>query len=79
MVVSPTVSMKRTGMANFQTASFATFNDDALTALLAGFAANSMGSFVKGLTPLRASVVGLFTTDILTKPGMTHSVDGAIQ
>jgi hypothetical protein len=44
-----------------------------LTDLLAGLAANSIGSFVKGFTPLRASVAGLFTTDILAKPGMTNS------
>src|SRR6059058_5840736 len=58
-----------------QTASLATFRGDALTDLLAGLAANSIGSFVKGFTPLRASVPGLFTTDILTKPGMTNSPD----
>src|SRR6202048_3323017 len=58
-----------------QTASLATFSGDALTDLLAGLAANSIGSFVKGFTPLRASVAGLFTTDILTKPGMTNSPD----
>lgn len=45
----------------------------ALTDLLAGLAANSIGSLVKGLTPLRASVAGLFTADILAKPGMTNS------
>src|SRR5881394_1348975 len=54
-----------------QTASLATFSGAALTDSLAGLA--SMGSFVKGLTPLRASVAGLFTTDILAKPGMTNS------
>ena len=58
-----------------QTASLATFNGDALTVLLAGLAANSIGSFVNGLMPLRASVAGLLTTDILTKPGMTNSPD----
>src|ERR1700731_4896957 len=58
-----------------QTASLATSRGDALTDLLAGLAANSIGSFVKGLIPLRASVAGLFTTDILTKPGMTNSPD----
>jgi hypothetical protein len=58
-----------------QTASLATFRGDALTDLLAGLAANSIGSFVKGFTPLRASVAGLFTTDILAKPGMTNSPD----
>src|SRR6478752_4804700 len=58
-----------------QTASFTTFRGDALTDLLAGLAANSIGSFVKGFTPLRASVAGLFTTDILTKPGMRNSPD----
>jgi hypothetical protein len=50
-----------------QTASLATFRGDALTDLLAGLAANSMGSFVKGFTPLRASVASLCTTDILAK------------
>lgn len=55
------------------TASLVTLSGDALTDLLAGLAANSIGSFVKGLTPLRASVAGLFTTDILTKRGMTNS------
>src|SRR3954452_15561736 len=58
-----------------QTASLATFRGDALTDLLAGLAANSIGSFVKGFTPLRASVAGLFTIDILTKPGTTNSPD----
>src|SRR6478752_401927 len=58
-----------------QTASLATFRGDALTDLLAGLAANSIGSFVKGFTPLRASIAGLFTTDILTKPGMRNSPD----
>src|SRR5665647_2624131 len=58
-----------------QTVSLATFRGDALTDLLAGLAANSIGSFVKGFTPLRASVAGLFTTDILAKPGMTNSPD----
>ena len=58
-----------------QTASLATFRGDALTDLLAGLAANSMGSFVKGFTPLRASVASLCTTDILAKPGMTNSPD----
>src|SRR6267154_6732594 len=41
-----------------QTASLATFRGDALTDLLAGLAANCMGSFVNGFTPLRASVAG---------------------
>src|SRR4051794_16228326 len=58
-----------------QTASLATFRGDALTDLLAGLAANSIGSFVKGFTPLRASVAGLLTTDIFAKPGMTNSPD----
>ena len=58
-----------------QTASLTTFSGAALTDLLAGLAANSIGSFVNGFTPLRASVAGLFTTDILTKPGMTNSPD----
>jgi len=43
--------------------------------LLAGLAANCIGSLVKGLMPMRASVAGLFTTDIFTKPGMTNSPD----
>src|SRR6266481_627795 len=58
-----------------QTASLATFNGDALTVLLAGLAANSIGSLVNGLMPLRASVAGLLTTDIFTKPGITNSPD----
>src|ERR1700687_1160578 len=58
-----------------QTASLATFRGDALTDLLAGLAPNSIGSFVKGFTPLRASGAGWFTTDILAKPGMTNSPD----
>src|SRR5438477_5360528 len=58
-----------------QTASLATFSGDVLTDLLAGFAANSIGSFVKGFTPLRASVAGLCTTDIFAKPGITNSPD----
>jgi hypothetical protein len=39
-----------------QTAFFAAFRGEALTVLLAGLAANSIGSLVKGLIPLRASV-----------------------
>src|SRR5260370_38947162 len=58
-----------------QTASLATFNGDALTVLLAGLAANSIGSFVNGLMPLRASVAGLLTTDNFTKPRMTNPPD----
>ena len=46
--------------ASRYTSSFATFYADALTDLLAGLAANSTGSFMKGF-PLRASVAGLFT------------------
>src|ERR1700719_4703249 len=75
----PKVQFRRTNMHQpthpLQTASLATFRGDALTDLLAGLAANSIGSFVKGFTPLRASVAGLFTTDILAKPGMTNSPD----
>src|SRR5258708_35672642 len=74
-----TVPFRRTNTPQpthpLQTASLATFRGDALTDLLAGLAANSIGSFVKGFTPLRASVAGLFTTDILAKPGMTNSPD----
>ena len=33
--------------------------------MLAGLAGNPIGSFLNGLTPLRASVAGLFTSDIL--------------
>src|SRR5205807_1577981 len=58
-----------------QTESLATFSGEALTDLLAGFAANCIGSLVKGLTPMRASVAGLLTTDIFTKPGITNSPD----
>src|SRR6267154_2337371 len=75
----PKVQFRRTNTPQpthpLQTASLATFRGDALTDLLAGLAANSIGSFVKGFTPLRASVAGLFTTDILAKPGMTNSPD----
>src|SRR6202166_5333842 len=73
----PTVQATEHASTNrpLQTASLATFKGDALTDLLAGLAANSIGSFVKGFTPLRASGAGLFTTDILAKPGMTNSPD----
>jgi hypothetical protein len=43
------------GPRHTATAPLATLSGDALTDLLAGLAANSIGSFVKGLTPLRAS------------------------
>src|ERR1700676_2008061 len=71
----PTVQATEHASTNrpLQTASLATFRGDAWTELLAGLAGNSIGSFVKGFTPLRASVAGLLTTDILTKPGMTNS------
>src|SRR4029077_21134440 len=72
----PTVHEAPQPTRPLQTASLATFRGDALTDLLAGLAANSMGSFVKAFTPLRASVAGLFTIDILTKPGMTNSPVG---
>jgi hypothetical protein len=53
----PTVSKPtdfQNSLSDFhQTASLATLNGDALITLLAGFAANSMGSFVKGFTPER--------------------------
>merc|ERR1711976_1086341 len=39
-----------------------------LTVLLAGFALNTHGSFVKGLTPFRAGVAGLFFSFRLTQP-----------
>jgi hypothetical protein len=52
----------------------ASFRGDALTDLLAGLAANSIGSFVKGFTPLRASVAGLFTTDIQPRPQKDKNV-----
>ena len=38
-----------------------------MTVLLAGLAANSIGSLVKGLMPLRASVAGLLTSGYLDK------------
>merc|ERR1719229_758476 len=38
-----------------------------LTVLLAGFALNTHGSFVKGLTPFRAGVAGLFLSFRLTQ------------
>src|SRR5206468_2874620 len=41
--------------------------------LLAGFAANVVGSFVKGLMPLRAGRAGLFFTRNLAKPGSTNA------
>src|SRR5260370_28574516 len=75
----PKVQFRRTNTPQpthpLQTASLATFRGDALTDLLAGLAANSIGSFVKRFTPLPASVAGLFTTDILTNPRMKNSPD----
>src|SRR6185295_167560 len=44
----------------------------AFTALLAGLAANVVGSFVKGLIPLRAGRAGRFTTTNFAKPGRTN-------
>merc|ERR1712157_350412 len=41
-----------------------------LTVLLAGFALNTHGSFVKGLTPFRAGVAGLFLSFRLTQPAI---------
>merc|ERR1712014_79357 len=41
-----------------------------LTVLLAGFALNTHGSFVKGLTPFRAGVAGLFFSFRLTQPAI---------
>jgi hypothetical protein len=50
-----------------------------LTDLLAGLAANSIGSFVKGFTPQRASVAGLLTTDILAKPATIQRTSGEVR
>jgi hypothetical protein len=47
----------------------ATLSGDALTVLLAGLATNSIGSFVKGLMPMRASVGGLLDDRHLGKTG----------
>src|SRR5262249_23996608 len=47
----------------------------ARTALLAGFAANVIGSLVKGLMPWRALVAGRFTTRHLAKPGSVNTPD----
>jgi hypothetical protein len=45
----------------------------ALTALLAGLAANVVGSLVNGLMPLRAGLAGFFTTMNFAKPGSTNT------
>jgi hypothetical protein len=44
------------------TASLATFRGDALTDLLAGLAANSIGSFVNGLIPLLSRACSQWTS-----------------
>src|SRR5450432_2426308 len=45
----------------------------ALTALLAGLAAKVVGSFVKGLMPLRAGRAGFLTTTNFANPGSTKT------
>ena len=45
----------------------------AFTALLAGFAAKVVGSFVNGLIPLRAGRAGFLMTTNLAKPGTTKA------
>jgi hypothetical protein len=47
------------------------FTGLALTALLAGFAANLCFSLVNGLIPLRAGLAGFFTTSNFAKPWST--------
>src|SRR5689334_12139854 len=61
------------GAAVFQAmASLIALIGRAFTALLAGLAANTVGSFVKGLMPLRAGRAGRFTTTNFAKPGSTN-------
>jgi hypothetical protein len=50
-------------------ASLRAFIGRALTTFEAGFALNVIGSFVKGLTPSRASVAGFTVTSNLANPG----------
>jgi hypothetical protein len=51
------------------TASLAAFTGRALMIFRAGFALNTVGSFVNGLTPLRAFVTGFLITTNLANPG----------
>src|SRR5579863_7937048 len=55
------------------TASLTAFTGLALTALLAGFAANFCFCLVKGLIPSRAGRAGFFTTTNLAKPCRTNT------
>merc|ERR1719181_1120942 len=53
------------------TASFNLRNANALTLFDAGLALNTQGSFVKGLTPLRAGVAGLlFSFSLIIWPNL---------
>ena len=52
------------------TASFAAFTGRARTIFRAGFALNTVGSPVNGLTPLRAFVAAFLTTTNLANPGI---------
>ena len=59
---------RRRGAPAQLTASLIAFTGLALTALLAGLAANVSSCFVNGLMPLRAGRAGFFTTTNLAKP-----------
>ncbi len=54
---------------NYAIASLIALAGRALTALLAGFAANVVGSLVNGLIPSRAGLAGFLTTTNLANPG----------
>jgi hypothetical protein len=62
LAVGPTNSAQVAKQPAAYTASFAAFTGRALTIFRAGFALNTVGSFVNGLMPFRSLVAGFLTT-----------------
>jgi hypothetical protein len=56
-------------MVKIATASLIAFTGRALITFLAGFALNTVGSFVKGLMPVRCFVAGFLMTTNFANPG----------
>ena len=56
-------------LRRYDTASLAAFTGRALMIFRAGFALNTVGSFVNGLMPFRAFVAGFLMTTNLANPG----------
>src|ERR1700738_1903746 len=54
---------------SYATASLTAFTGRALMTFLAGFALNTVGSFVKGLMPVRCFVAGFLQTTNFANPG----------